>query len=112
MAKQFNYQDGKQQTTPSHEEYRKEIDRRRREEERAVAGGNTGGGRTASPTSARQSSGGGGDDDDEPTFADKPLSFFDGKSDEQILAVKGVGEHTLREIRAAQKDRDAAGNGK
>lgn len=48
---------------------------------------------------------------DEETFGigDKhPLSFFDGKTDEQILSTPGVGEATLADIKKAQAKRDKA----
>jgi hypothetical protein len=47
------------------------------------------------------------DDDEEPEFHGKPLSFYDGKSDDQITKIPGIAEGTLAKIRAAQKSRDA-----
>jgi hypothetical protein len=44
-----------------------------------------------------------GDTPDEPLFHGKPLSFYDGKSDQEIIDIKGIGPKTLEEIRAAQK---------
>lgn len=37
-----------------------------------------------------------------------PLSFFDGKTDEQVLATPGIGEATLADIKKAQAKRDKA----
>lgn len=48
------------------------------------------------------------EDEDEPEFHGKPLSFFDGKSDEQILKIEGIGPGTLDKIREAQEERDNA----
>lgn len=41
--------------------------------------------------------------DDDPKIGPHKLSFYEGRSDEQILKLKGVGEATLREIREAQR---------
>jgi hypothetical protein len=43
-------------------------------------------------------------DGDEPTFGGHPLSFYEGMSDEEILALPRVGEATLNRIRAAQAE--------
>lgn len=43
---------------------------------------------------------------EEPAFAGRPLRFYDGKSDEDVLAVDGVGEATLKDIKAARRARD------
>jgi hypothetical protein len=43
---------------------------------------------------------------EEPQFHGHPLSYFDGKSDEEVLAVKGIGQATLDKIREAQAERD------
>lgn len=42
-------------------------------------------------------------DEPEPQFHGKPLSDFDGMTDEEILDIKGIGQKTLEDIRAAQK---------
>jgi hypothetical protein len=47
------------------------------------------------------------DPDADVMFADHPLSFFDGMTDEQALEVEGVGKATLKRIREAQAERDA-----
>jgi hypothetical protein len=46
-----------------------------------------------------------GGTDEQPTFgtAEHPLSYFDGKSDEEILNEDGIGPATLDKIRAAQR---------
>jgi hypothetical protein len=45
-------------------------------------------------------------DEDEPTFHGHRLSEFDNLSDEQITNTPGIGDVTLKEIRAAQKKRE------
>jgi hypothetical protein len=51
---------------------------------------------TDAPESASEAEG------EEPEFAGHPLSYFDGMSEAEILAVPRVGEGTLRKIREAQ----------
>jgi predicted flap endonuclease-1-like 5' DNA nuclease len=41
--------------------------------------------------------------EEEPEFHGKPLRFYDGKSDDDITKIPGIGEGTLEKIRAAQK---------
>jgi hypothetical protein len=74
------------------EEFQKNVEAERRE--KAKAGGARGRAKTAE------------EDDDEPEFHGKPLSFYDGKSDEQITKIPGIAEGTLAKIRDAQKKRD------
>jgi hypothetical protein len=47
---------------------------------------------------------------DEPTFGDDkiPLSQLDGKTDEELDALPGVGPATVKEIHAARAERDRA----
>jgi hypothetical protein len=45
------------------------------------------------------------DDDPDPKIGGHKLSFYEGKSDEQILKLKGVGQATLDQIREAQAKR-------
>jgi hypothetical protein len=53
---------------------------------------------------------GGGGAGDEPTFGDDkiPLSQLDGKTDEELDALPGVGPATVKEIHAARTARDRA----
>ena len=44
----------------------------------------------------------------EPEFHGHKLSSFDNKTDDEILATPGVGDATLKEIKAAQRKRDRA----
>lgn len=44
-----------------------------------------------------------GGTEDEPTFGGHPLSAFEGKSDEDVLAMDGVGEATLKKVKSAQR---------
>lgn len=45
------------------------------------------------------------EDDPDPKIGGHKLSFYEGKSDEQILRLKGVGEATLKQVREAQAAR-------
>ncbi len=54
------------------------------------------------PSRQPQGQGGG----EEPVIAGRPLSAYDGKSDQELDAMEGVGPATVKEIRAAQKERD------
>jgi hypothetical protein len=57
---------------------------------------------------AEEAEDGSGDNADEPSFAGQPLSWYDDKSDEEILSSPDVrvGEVTLKKIRKAQAKRD------
>jgi hypothetical protein len=79
------------------EEFQKNVEAERREKAKAAKGR----GRAAAPPADDE------EEEEEPEFAGNPLSFYDGKSDEEIDALPGVGEKTLKDIRAAQKARDA-----
>jgi hypothetical protein len=46
------------------------------------------------------------DADPEPLFHGRPLSDFDGMSDDEILDIKGIGKKALEEIKAARAQRD------
>jgi hypothetical protein len=48
------------------------------------------------------------DDGEEPSFRGKPLSFYDGKNRDELIAIKGIAEKTADEILAARAKRDAA----
>lgn len=56
------------------------------------------------PKSADAEDGDGEDPEEEPTFAAKPLSFYAGKSDDEILAMDGIGPAKLKAIREAEKN--------
>lgn len=85
-----------------HDEYQRQfaanVESERREKARAQSA--KGRARTAPP---RDDDADETDDDGEPTFGGKPLADFEGLSDEEILEIDGIGEGTLRKIRAAQK---------
>jgi len=44
----------------------------------------------------------------EPEVHGHKLSYFDGKSDDEILAVRGIGPEALKDVKAAQRKRDRA----
>lgn len=50
--------------------------------------------------------GDGQDSDDDQVIAGRPLSEYDGKSDDEILAMDNVGDKTLDKIRHELKNRD------
>lgn len=45
-------------------------------------------------------------EEDDPVIHGHPLSFYAGKTDAQILGIRGVGAGTLKKIRDAQAERE------
>lgn len=85
------------------EQAKKDAAKAQAERERAEAKAKAGAG-TQSPQGGPGAPA--GTSEPEAEFAGRPLSAYDGKSDEELDAMENVGPATVKEIRAAQKDRD------